>query len=58
MLEVAKNIVTIYFNNVIASCYFQILLRKNILMGHNTELVGHVPQCAPPWLLLCMAVSV
>ena len=22
-------------------------------MGHNTKLVGHVLQCAPPWLRHC-----
>ena len=26
------------------------LLLKTTWFGHKTKLVGHVPQCAPPWL--------
>ena len=30
--------------------YFQILLKKHFGGANNTKMVGHVPQCAPPWL--------
>ena len=38
---------TICLNNVmVVICKFT---KKN-LVGHKIKLVGHVPQCAPPWL--------
>ena len=39
---------------VVAIVIFKLLLKISILVGHKAKLVGHVPQCAPPWLRHCL----